>query len=199
MTRWRAAPAAATRAWRAQTGVHVRGERQRYRAARGERHISEARPPPTNSVRGCTPRACTSASLQRESSRALLVHPAHVRCSRAVLACGVRVRLARVRSARASVRVESRLLVRTSAVKFGSVFPSDSEIRVTLLLCSRSVFNRFKTAMHSTFLISLSERSMTSNWSCVAARFSITAILLPASRDAAAIQVAGCDDAYIGW
>ena len=40
--------------------------------------------------------------------------------------------------------------------------------RLTRLLCSRSMRNRGNTAMHSSFDISLSERSMASNWFWIA-------------------------------
>ena len=53
-------------------------------------------------------------------------------------------------------------------------------MRVTRLLLSSSVFNRGSFGKPSSMMIALSDRSMLSNWFCVAPRFSMALIFAPA-------------------
>jgi hypothetical protein len=74
-----------------------------------------------------------------------------------------------------------RLLVRISEDSIGSCCSRFLPTRAILLLLSSSVCRRVSGGNPSSFTTSLSERSMASNWFCVAPRFSIAPILFPVS------------------
>mmetsp|Transcript_8140 Transcript_8140/g.16589 ORF Transcript_8140/g.16589 Transcript_8140/m.16589 type:complete len:217 (+) Transcript_8140:356-1006(+) len=78
-----------------------------------------------------------------------------------------------------SVMFVSLLPVSTNVSTFGMLASKFFDILITRLLFSKSVFSLGRSGNPSNFTISLSDRSMLSNWFSVPPRFSIAEILFP--------------------